>query len=135
MKIELHDTFRFLEPIVQCRVLCWFFSKHYFICLLAYEKPNIRSSPKLAREPCFEMFWPLSYYSDVRTKHKQICEWLLTHTTCSIRFTFTSSGNGRAHDPLEHRLTPKSRLRRKHVAKHDTFMMRVLSTFDTMSHR
>ena len=90
---------------------------------------------KLAREPCFEMFWPLSYYSDVRTKHKQICEWLLTQTTCSIRFTFTSSGNGRAHDPLEHRLTPKSRLRRKHVAKHDTFMMRVLSIFDTMSHR
>ena len=41
MKIELHDTFRILEPIYSSSFLCWpcnsCFSKHYFIDIFAYE--------------------------------------------------------------------------------------------------
>ena len=41
MKIELHDTFRILEPIYSSSFLCWpcnsCFSKHYFIDIFADE--------------------------------------------------------------------------------------------------
>ena len=54
MKIELYDTFRILELIVHCRVLCWPFSVN-IIAYVSLLTNNQIFGPvlKIAREPCF----------------------------------------------------------------------------------